>query len=110
MSSKTLAGPLGGETYQEIEDTDGNVVILTYNDLWMMLVCQTTLDGDWVRTRQAAMMVADAARKRMVIDRLWQLEQVKGGLPPIPAEIRTMHLERAHHWFKKRPVLSDKNW
>lgn len=110
MSVKTLAEPLGGETYLELEDSAGNLVTLTYNDLWMMLVCQTTLDGDWIRARQVVSMVVDAARKRAVVDRLWELEQVLGGLPAIPPGVRKMHLERAHHWFNKRPVLTDKNW
>lgn len=110
MNSKTIAGPLGGETYLEFQDTHGRPIVLTYNDLWMMLICQTTLDGDWIRTRQAASLVVDAARKRQLVDRLWELEQVIGGLPAIPTNVRIMHQERAHHWFNKRPVLTDKNW
>ncbi|MCB9452119.1 MAG: hypothetical protein H6672_11820 [Anaerolineaceae bacterium] len=110
MSNETLAGPLGGETYLEFEDTRGHTITLSYNDLWMMIVCQTSLDGDWIRTRQAATLVADAARKRAVVDRLWELEQVLGGLPPVSHSLLTMHMERAHNWFNKRPVLTDKNW
>lgn len=110
MDTETLARPLGGELYMEIQDRRGNPIILTYNDLWMLIVCRTSLDGDWVRTRQACTMVMDAAGKQAVADRLWELEQLVGGLPEIPPVVQTLHMQRAHQWFKARPVVHEKRW
>jgi len=110
MTTKTLARPLGGEVYEELKDRHGNVIVLTYNDLWMLLVCRTSLDGDWVRTRQAASMVMDAAAKCAIAERLWELEQLLGGLPTIPPGVQSFHLQRAHQWFKGRPVVYEKRW
>jgi len=110
MAAKTLLRPLGGETYLEIVDIAKNTIILTYNDLWMLIVCRTSLDGDWFRLRQAASMVQDASHKRAIADRLWRLEQELGGLPDIPLDVQNLHIHRAHHWFKQRPVLADKHW
>lgn len=110
MSTKTLATPLGGEIYQELKDRRGNVITLTYNDMWMLIVCRTSHDGDWIRTRQAASMVTDAANKRALAERLWELEQLLGGLPVIPPPVQTMHLHRAHQWFQSRPVQMEKRW
>lgn len=110
MSTKTLARPLGGEIYQELKDRYGTPIVLTYNDLWMLIVCRTSLDGDWVKTRQAAGMVMDAAGKCAIAERLWELEQLLGGLPEIPPAVEMLHMQRAHQWFKGRPVVSEKRW
>ena len=111
MDSKTtMPRPFGGETYQEIRDSNGNTVILTYNDLWMLIVCRSTMDGDWIRMRESASMVADSTRKREIVERLWKLEQSLGGLPMIPADIQHIHHHRAHLWFNQRPVSAGKNW
>lgn len=106
----TLPRPFGGETYQEIEDRQGYTITLTYNDLWMLIVCQSTMDGDWVRLREAATMVADAPHKREIAERLWRLEQKLGGLPTVPRELVQLHLHRAHLWFNQRTVSNAKNW
>jgi hypothetical protein len=111
MDSKhTVPRPLGGETYQEIKDDQGHAITLTYNDLWMLIVCFETMDGNWIRLREAATMVADAVHKREIVERLWKLEQSLGGLPEIPAPIVRLHLQRAHVWFNQRPVSSGKSW
>jgi hypothetical protein len=110
MASKTMLRPLGGETWREIEDRYKNTFTLTYNDLWMMIVCRTALDGDWLRTRQAASMVQDAPRKRALAERLWELEQRLDGLPEIPGEVLALETHRAHQWFKQRTVVADKRW
>lgn len=102
--------PLGGETYLEFVDEAKNKVVLTYNDLWMLIVCRTSLDGDWHRMRQAASLVQDAPNKRTVADRLWLLEQRLGGLPDIPPDVQNLHIHRAYQWFKQRPVIVDKHW
>jgi hypothetical protein len=109
-SQNTIPRPLGGETYQEIKDSHGKPITLTYNDMWMMIVCQQTMDGDWVRLREAATMVADAQHKREIVERLWKLEQALGGLPDIPGPIAKLHLHRAHVWFNQRPVNTGRNW
>ena len=109
-SNATVPRPVGGETYQQIKGYDGNPIILTYNDLWMMIVCQQTMDGDWIRIREAATMVADASHKHEIAERLWQLEQELGGLPEIPGPIAKLHLQRAHVWFNQRPVSTGKSW
>jgi hypothetical protein len=110
MDTKTMLRPLGGETYLEIPDLVSSNVVLTYNDLWMLIVCRTSLDGDWVRLRQAASMVYDPLQKQAVVDRLWTLEQRLDGLPEIPTDVKNIHMFRAHQWFKQRPVRTDKNW
>jgi hypothetical protein len=110
MSGQTLMAPLGGEIYQEVFDRQGNRIVLTYNDLWMLIVCRTSMDGDWIRARQAAGMVMDPSHKQNLAERLWELEQMLGGLPEIPPGVQTLHLQRAHHWFKGRPVLFDRQW
>lgn len=110
MSTRTMMGPLGGEIYTELKDRRGNTIALTYNDLWMMIVCRMSQDGDWVRTRQAASQVVDATNKRALVERLWELEQTLGGLPDIPATVLKLHEQRAHLWFNQRPVLYDRNW
>jgi hypothetical protein len=106
----TLPRPIGGETYQQIKDGDGQSIILTYNDLWMMIVCHHSMDGDWIRLREAATMVADASHKREIVERLWNLEQALGGLPEVPGPIAKLHLQRAHVWFNQRPVSNGKHW
>ncbi len=110
MTAKTMLRPLGGELYDEFEDRWGNKITLTYNDLWMILVCRTSQDGDWLRTRQAAAMVMDAANKRALAEKLWELEQMLGGLPEVPLNVQSIHVHRAHVWFKQRPVIFDKKW
>ncbi|HEX2908225.1 MAG TPA: hypothetical protein VHO69_15245 [Phototrophicaceae bacterium] len=110
MTTKTIMGPLGGELYTELKDRRGNTITLTYNDLWMLIVCRTSQDGDWVRTRQAASMVADATNKRALAEHLWELDQTLGGLPEIPPTVLKLHVQRAHLWFNQRPVLQDRNW
>ncbi len=110
MSTRTMMGPLGGEIYTEVKDRRGNKVCLTYNDLWLLIVCRATYDGDWVRMRQAASLVADAASKRALIDHLWELEQMLGSLPEVPPTVVKLHSQRAHLWFNQRPVLNDRNW
>jgi hypothetical protein len=76
----------------------------------MLIVCRTSLDGDWFKLRQAASIVQDATHKKAIAVRLWQLEQELGGLPDIPPDVQNLHIHRAHLWFKQRPVLSDKHW
>jgi len=109
-SQETVPRPLGGETFEEIKTKDGQVIHLTYNDLWMLIVCRETMDGDWVRLREAATMVADAPHKREIVERLWRLEQTPSGLPLIPSDVMKLHLHRAHVWFNQRPVSSGKHW
>jgi len=106
----TLPRLLGDETYQELTGRSGEKVTLTYNDLWMLIVCQSTMDGDWVRLREAATMVADGPHKRELAERLWKLDQALGGLPAVPRDVQQMHLHRAHVWFNQRPVSRGKNW
>lgn len=105
MTTQTLIAPLGGEVYQELFDRQGNRITLTYNDLWMLIVCRTGLEGDWIRTRQLAMMTTDAVGKQEIAQRLWELDQILGGLPEIPRRVQKLHLHRAHQWFKSRPVI-----
>ena len=102
--------PLGGETYLEFVDEAKNTVVLTYNDLWMLIVCRTSLDSDWHRMRQAASLVQDASNKQALADRLWSLEQRLGGLPDIPLDVQNLHIHRAYQWFKQRLVIVDKHW
>lgn len=106
----TIPRPLGGEVYQELLDTNGKLVVLTYNDLWLMIVCRASLDGDWLRTREATGLVPDPARKRAMVERLWKLEQALDGLPPIPEETFKLNLHRAHLWFNQRTVSDASNW
>lgn len=106
----TMPRPLGGEIYQELVDAQGKLVILTYNDLWLMIVCRASLDGDWLRVREAAGIVPDPSRKRALVDRLWKLEQAFEGLPPIPDEVLKLNLHRAHLWFNQRTVSDARNW
>lgn len=108
-NDQTILSPRGGEPYAEIKDGKGMTIMLTYNDLWMLLVCRTTLDGDWTRAREAASMVVDPTRKRAIVDRLWRLEQ-QVGLPVIPAGVEKLQLHRAHVWFNDRPVSDAKSW
>lgn len=103
-STETMPLPLGGEVYVELNNTQGSPVVLTYNDLWLLIVCRTSLDGDWQRTREAAGMVPDPSRKRALVDRLWQLEREFGGLPNIPENVMSLNLHRAHQWFNNRSV------
>jgi hypothetical protein len=105
----TLRRPLGGELYQRLTDGQGNAVELTYNDLWMLIICRTTLDGDWNRAREAAGMVPDPAHKQALVERLWKLEQALDGLPPIPEDVLKLNLHRAHQWFNQRHVTDGKN-
>jgi hypothetical protein len=107
-STSTLPRPIGAETYQEIVAQDGSRILLTYNDLWMMIVCANSQDGDWARTRHAAMLVVDPLKKRAIADRLWQLEQQLKGLPSIPEDVLRLNLHRAHVWFNERMVSADK--
>lgn len=110
MMQNTLRSPIGGEIYLELKDRDGGKVTLTYNDLWALIVCKTTMDGDWIRMREAASMVEDGGHKRDIIERLRKLEQALDGLPPIPDDLIKLNLQRAHTWFNKRPVSYGKNW
>src|SRR5687768_1666298 len=103
-TENTIPRPLGGEVYQELTDAHGNRVVITFNDLWMIIVCRTTMDGDWQRVREAAGMVPDPARKKEVVERLWKLEQALDGLPAIPDIVVRMQQQRAHVWFNQRPV------
>jgi hypothetical protein len=107
---KTLVTPLGGETYHIIQDAHGVEVILTYNDLWMLIVCRTSLDSDWIRAREAAGLIMDAPRKQQIVDRLRELDKVLGGLPNIPDDVLALHLQRAHRWFKQKPVNYARKW
>ncbi|MBE2267997.1 MAG: hypothetical protein IAE80_07170 [Anaerolinea sp.] len=104
----TIPSRSGREIYQQFTAPDGTFVVLTYNDLWMMIVCQSTLDGDWTRTRQACMIVTDPLKKRVIADRLWALEQQLDGLPAIPPEVLLFNLHRAHRWFNERMVSESK--
>jgi hypothetical protein len=106
----TLRSPLGGELYLEIKDRNGGKVALTYNDLWALIVCRTSMDGDWTRMREATNMIEDAGAKREIVERLWKLEQSLDGLPPIPDDLVKLNLQRAHQWFNKRPVSFSRNW
>lgn len=99
---------IGGELYQEIIDMQGSSIRLTYNDLWLMIVCRESIDGDWIRMREATSMVYDSARKRTLVDRLWKLEQALDGLPEIPDDVTTTHLRHAHIWFNQYPVSNAK--
>lgn len=108
-NQQTILRPQGGEVYAVIKDAAGASVTLTYNDLWILLVVRTTLDGDWVRAREAASMGVDPLRKRALVDRLWRLEQ-QAVLPIIPAEIEKLNLHRAHVWFNEREVSDNKSW
>jgi hypothetical protein len=100
----TATVPQGSDPYVVIEDEQGGSITLTYNDLWLMLVCQQTFDGDWTRARHVATMVTDARRKRALADRLWSIERRLGGLPKIPPEIVEMYLRHAHEWFNSQSV------
>jgi hypothetical protein len=110
MSAQTRLRPLGGEIYIQFLDQTKNTIVLTYNDLWMLIVCRTSLDGDWHRTRQAALLVQDGPNKRAIADRLWSLEKQLGGLPEIPSDVQNLHIHRAYQWFKQRTVILDKQW
>lgn len=107
---KTMPHPFGGEVYLELKDPQGSPVILTFNDLWVLIVCRTSHDGDWGRAREAAGMVPDPARKRALVERLWKLEQILDGLPTVPAPVLRLHMHRAHLWFNQRPVSDARNW
>lgn len=100
----TLPSPHGRETYLLLPRKGGKPVVFTYNDLWMLIVCRETLDGDWVRARQAAGMVRDAAKKQEIVDRLWQLERELNGLPEIPEPVARLNRHRANRWFNSRLV------
>lgn len=103
-NSTTLPRPNGAELYRTITAPGGECIALSYNDLWMMIVCQHSQDGDWTLTRQAALMVIDPAKKRAIADRLWRLEQQLDGLPAIPDDVLRLNLHRAHVWFNERMV------
>ena len=103
-NDNTLLRFFGGDKYCEIPDKQGGVIVLTNNDLWMLIVCRTTLDGDWIRMGQAAGMVVDPVKKRAIAERLWRLEQRLDGLPLIPPMVTKLHLHRAHVWFNERIV------
>ncbi len=109
-SKETLPRPLGGETFEDIKTKDGQIINLTYNDVWMLIVCRQTMDGDWIRLREAATMVADSPHKREIVERLSRLEQTLGGLPMIPPDVIQLHLHRAQVWFNQRPVSTGKHW
>ncbi len=104
----TLPRPTGAEIYQEISAPNGGTIVLTYNDLWLIIVCRNSMDGDWTRTREASLMVTDPAKKRALADRLWRLDQLLEGLPAIPDDVLRMNLSRAHVWFNER-MVSDSN-
>ena len=110
LTADTLIAPLGGETYQEIYDRTGNPITLTYNDLWIMIICKTMMNGDWLSTRKATRKVKDVFGKNVLIDKLWELEQVLGGLPEIPPGVLKLHSHRAQYWFKEMPVSLYKRW
>ncbi|PJF39679.1 MAG: hypothetical protein D6737_07025, partial [Chloroflexi bacterium] len=110
LKGETVPRPLGGEIYEEFQDKNGNRIVLTYNDLWLLIVCQTSMDGDWARVREAAGMVPDPTRKRELANRLWKLEQELDGLPPIPDKIQKINLHRAHNWFNQRTVSTAKSF
>lgn len=109
MSDDTLPRPLGGEPFCEIDDKHGGTITLTYNDMWMLIVCRSSMDGDWIRLREAAGMVADPVHKKTIVDRLWQLEQHLDGLPMLSDEVTRLNLHRAHLWFNERMVSDQKN-
>lgn len=106
--TQSILRPSGAETYQEIPLPAGGTAVLTYNDLWLMIVCRNSMDGDWTRTRAAALMVTDPAKKRALADRLWRLDQQLGGLPVIPDNVLRLNLARAHLWFNERMVTDAK--
>jgi hypothetical protein len=110
LDSKTLLRPLGGEVYEEIVARNGDRITLTYNDLWMLLVCRVSHGGDWMQTRKAADQMVDGLRKRALAEHLWELEHVLGGLPDIPKAVQNLHIHRANQWFHQRPVCCDRNW
>jgi hypothetical protein len=104
----TLPSPLGTETYALLPRKGAKPILFTYNDLWMLIVCRETLDGDWVRARQSAGMVTDAAKKQALVDRLWKMERELNGLPMIPDNVRRLNLHRAHVWFNTKKVSEGK--
>lgn len=100
----TRPAPSGFDTYILLTRPDAAPVIFSYYDLWALIVCRKTLDGDWQRARQAAGMVPDATRKKAIMERLWTLERELNGLPIIPDPVMTLHLHRAHVWFNHKMV------
>jgi hypothetical protein len=108
MGNTTQAPPNGGAIFLEFQNREGLLIPITYYELWTLIVCRTSLGGNWERAKQAASMVMDAPRKRALVERLSRLAE-QGSLPEIPIEIQHMHLQRAHRWFKGRPVVGDQN-
>ncbi len=104
------AQPLGGEVFLQMTDRLGNPITLTYNDLWMLIVCRASMEGDWVQMRRAAGAVVDGPAKRELAQRLWEIEQILGKLPEIPREVQRRHLHRAHVWFTRHAVRHDRRW
>ncbi|GEM_PF-2731053 len=100
----TRPAPSGFDTYTILARPHGKPYIFTYQDLWMVIVCRSTLDGDWIRARASAEMVTDAANKKAIIERLWALERELNGLPLIPDQVVKLHFHRAHVWFNQRKV------
>src|SRR5262245_5678515 len=109
-NTATVPRPYGGEVFTVFQDKRGNPIILTYNDMWVMIVCRSTMDGDWRRTKEAAGMAADPGRKQALVDRLWKLEQKLDGLPVLDDGVVKLNLHRAHIWFNQRPVSDSKRW
>ena len=110
MSRQTMMAPIGGELYQEVADRQGKRILLTYNDLWTIIVCRASFNSNWVQIRQAAKSVTDPTGKQAVIARLWELEKMLGALPEIPLDVQTLHGQRAQHWFKTRSVVKERQW
>ncbi len=110
MMTQVADQPLGGEVFMQLTDRLGTPVTLTYNDLWMLIVCRASMENDWIQMRRAASTVTDAAAKSDLAQRLWELEQVLGGLPEIPREVQKRHLHRAHVWFTRHTVCQDSRW
>jgi hypothetical protein len=59
--------------------------------------------------RQVAGMVQHPQRKRLIVDRLWRLDQALNGLPELPEPVVQLHLRHAHIWFNQLPVSNAKN-
>jgi hypothetical protein len=106
----TIVRPYGGEIFMAFQDRRGNPIVLTYNDLWVMIVCRSSMDGDWRRAKEAAGMAADPRRKQALVDRLWKLEQKLDGLPALDDGVIKLNLHRAHVWFNQRTVSDSKRW
>lgn len=103
--------PLGGEPAAVGTHPRHGRVVLTYNDLWLIIVCAVEFRGDWRKLRSAAARVPDGPAKQRYVDRLmrYDTEMLQTLLDSI-VPLQRMFYEMGREWFYYAPLSEKSAW